>query len=62
VLGTGSYMSPEIYSEHEYGFEVDMWAFGVVMFYMLNREFPFSKNHIISEISPHLAEDLTLQY
>lgn len=35
-------MSPEIYSQQEYGFEVDMWAFGVVMYFMLNREFPFS--------------------
>jgi len=25
-----------------YGFEVDMWAFGVLFFFMLNMEFPFS--------------------
>ena len=37
VLGTGNYMSPEIYKQEEYGFEVDMWAFGVVMFFMLNK-------------------------
>jgi len=34
------YMSPEVYGE-DYGFEVDMWAFGVLFYYMLNKEFPF---------------------
>lgn len=43
VLGTGSYMSPELYSSKEYGFEVDMWSFGVVFYFMLNKQFPFSK-------------------
>lgn len=37
VLGTGSYMSPELYSSKEYGFEVDMWSFGVVFYFMLNK-------------------------
>lgn len=37
VLGTGSYMSPEFYLEQEYGFEVDMWSFGVTMYFMLNK-------------------------
>jgi serine/threonine protein kinase len=38
-------MSPEIFSGNEssfYGFEVDMWAFGVLFYFMLNMEFPFS--------------------
>ena len=43
VLGTENYMSPEIYKSDNYGFEVDMWAFGVLMYFMLNKEFPFSK-------------------
>ena len=48
VLGTESYMSPEIYrcglddaDEESYGYEVDMWAFGVLFFYMLNMSYPF---------------------
>ena len=40
-------MSPEIYISEQYGFEVDMWAFGVAMFHMLNRDFPFSKHCLI---------------
>jgi len=43
VLGTENYMSPEIYRNETYGFEVDMWAFGVLFYFMLNMEFPFSK-------------------
>ena len=35
-------MSPEIYRSDNYGFEVDMWAFGVLFFFMLNKEFPSS--------------------
>ena len=30
-------MSPEFYNEQEYGFEVDMWAFGVALYFMLNK-------------------------
>lgn len=41
VLGTEHYMSPEIYSNDHYGYEVDMWAFGVLFYFMLNMEFPF---------------------
>lgn len=38
VLGTENYMSPEIYNGNDsYGFEVDMWAFGVLFFFMLNK-------------------------
>jgi len=54
VLGTEQFMSPEIYKagveetdeEHSYGYEVDMWAFGVLMFYMLNLSYPFGNTYI----------------
>lgn len=35
-------MSPEIFENERYGYEVDMWAFGVMFYYMLNHEYPFS--------------------
>ena len=41
VLGTSSNISPEIYSNGHYSYEVDMWAFGVLFYFMLNMEFPF---------------------
>lgn len=42
ILGTEAFMSPEVFSNHPYGFEVDMWSFGVIFFFMLNMEYPFS--------------------
>jgi len=49
-------MSPEIYSE-SYGFEVDMWAFGVLFFYMLNLDYPFCIWALILEINPRLPPE-----
>jgi len=46
VLGTNDFMSPEILSVKPYGYEVDMWAFGVVLYFMLNQELPFSKQYL----------------
>ncbi len=45
-LGTIELMSPEIFEPNKnegdgYGYEVDMWSFGVVFYYMLNCQFPF---------------------
>ena len=48
-------MAPEIFLEKEYSYEVDMWAFGVLFFFMLNMEFPFKSNLSLTvESSPHL--------
>jgi hypothetical protein len=30
-----------------------MWAFGVLFYFMLNMEFPFSNYFLIIEINPH---------
>lgn len=42
VLGTRQYMSPEMLFGKDYRFEVDMWALGVLFYYMLNMAYPFS--------------------
>ncbi len=34
-------MSPEMFAADDYSFGVDMWAFGVLFFRMLNQSFPF---------------------
>ena len=49
MLGTENFMSPEIYKGENYGYEVDMWAFGVLFFFMLNKEFPFSTYFLIQK-------------
>lgn len=54
VLGTRQYMSPEIFQEEEYGFEIDMWALGVLFCFILNRSYPFSIDPYYTEINPYL--------
>ena len=35
-VGTPAFSSPEVLLEKDYGFEVDLWAFGVILCEMLN--------------------------
>lgn len=42
-LGSGNYMPPEVYKENsKLGPSLDMWSLGVLLYNMLNDEFPFS--------------------
>ena len=47
VCGTPDYMAPEIYSKVGYGMQVDVWAVGVIAFFLLSGYKPFedSKDH-----------------
>jgi serine/threonine protein kinase len=33
--GSEPYMAPEVYSEYDYTFSVDMWSIGCLIFFML---------------------------
>lgn len=39
--GTPNYMAPEVCSGGAYGFEVDVWAMGVLMYYLVEGKMPF---------------------
>lgn len=39
--GTERYMAPEIMNNSYYGIAVDIWAIGVLFFFMLFAEYPF---------------------
>jgi serine/threonine protein kinase len=41
VVGCGSYLAPEFFSEDGYGQEVDIWSAGVLLYYLLLHEYPF---------------------
>lgn len=43
--GTLGYIAPEIYEEKAYRFEVDMFAFGVILFRLLSGVRPFSQTN-----------------
>ena len=35
-VGTPAFSSPEVLFEQEYGFEADLWAFGIILYEMLS--------------------------
>ena len=39
--GTLQYMAPEVVENSEYSFEVDIWAIGVIMYYLILGKLPF---------------------
>lgn len=41
VVGCATFLAPEYFSEDGYSFEVDIWAAGVLLFYLLVHEYPF---------------------
>jgi serine/threonine protein kinase len=43
--GSLGYMAPEIYNGEMYGYEVDMFAFGVILFRLLSGQRPFSSQN-----------------
>jgi serine/threonine protein kinase len=43
--GSLGFIAPEIYLRERYRFEVDMFAFGVLLFRLLSGERPFPSNH-----------------
>jgi serine/threonine protein kinase len=43
--GSLGYISPEVYERKHYRFEVDMFAFGVLLFRLLSGERPFPSNN-----------------
>lgn len=60
-VGTPAFSSPEVLFDHEYGFEADLWAFGVVLYEMLSDREAF-KSDTVSPDDPtwlrHLSEHI----
>jgi calcium-dependent protein kinase len=44
VVGTPYYMAPEVLTR-KYGPECDIWAVGVIMYFMLSGEMPFTSDN-----------------
>jgi len=41
IVGCGYFLAPEFFSEDGYGEEIDVWAAGVMLFYLLVNQYPF---------------------
>lgn len=41
IVGTPYYMAPEIIRDKSYSYEVDIWALGVLTYYIIEKDFPF---------------------
>ena len=53
--GTLDYMAPEIYAELPYGYAVDYWSFGILLFEMAFSMRPFTGNVIRNQNRPHFG-------
>jgi serine/threonine protein kinase len=50
ICGTPGFMSPEILQRLAYGKPVDMWAIGVITYYLIGGYTPFSRDNTADEI------------
>ena len=49
--GSPAYVAPEIVNSEDYGFEVDVWSLGIILFALSFGELPFDGNNIMQIIS-----------
>lgn len=52
MVGDPYYMAPEQISGQGYGFGVDYWALGILVYAMLHIETPFAKNTTETQVTP----------
>lgn len=50
VCGTEKYMAPEILKNQPYNRSVDLWALGILLFFMLFAEYPFKGHDLYADI------------
>jgi serine/threonine protein kinase len=50
ICGTEKYMAPEILRNMPYDRSVDIWALGILLFFMLYAEYPFKGHDINADI------------
>lgn len=50
ILGTPYYLAPEVLSNEQYSYKVDIWCFGIILFEMFFGQVPFYKEEMASPV------------
>ncbi|KAI7867584.1 kinase-like domain-containing protein [Spinellus fusiger] len=59
TCGTPGYMAPEIFAKKGHGKPVDMWAIGVIVYFLLCGYTPFQRDSHIDEMTAIMTADYT---
>ena len=58
--GTEKYMAPEIFEKKGYSFEVDIWAIGIIMYFLLTGKYPFNNGDEIKSKILNFPDDIKI--
>lgn len=65
ICGTPNYMSPELLlKKQHHGKPADVWALGVVLFYIMAKKFPYyarSEEDLISKVHQSMPDTLSIR-
>ena len=50
LMGTVTYLAPEVYTNKPYDFKVDVWSIGVILYYLLSGILPFDDENLNDEL------------
>jgi|JI6StandDraft_1071083.scaffolds.fasta_scaffold06724_6 serine/threonine protein kinase len=62
ICGTEKYMAPEILKNQPYNRSVDIWALGILLFFMLFAEYPFKGHDLYADIHRKCHEGFSLRH
>ena len=50
LMGTVTYLAPEVYTNKPYDFKVDVWSIGIILYYLLSGILPFDDEDLNDEL------------